>query len=95
MPYKIMTCFEQIWRGSSWRVQDVWHGMTQLLNADYNYQLFVDAKTKFDVAQKTACFEFILQETKDLNTSEARDFGETFEKCLKQKKATNWTFFER
>ena len=55
-------------------------------NTDYNYELFVDAKTKFDVARKTACSEFILKQTQDLNTSEARDFWGNFQKMFETRK---------
>ena len=34
MPYNIITHFEQSRRGSSWRVQDAWHGMTLQENLD-------------------------------------------------------------
>ena len=58
----------------------------QLRNTDYNYELFVDAKNKFDVARKTACSEFILKQTQDLNTSEARDFWGNFQKMFETRK---------
>ena len=48
--------------------------------------MFVDAKTKFDVARKTACSEFILKQTQDLNTSEARDFWGNFQKMFETRK---------
>ena len=57
----------------------------QSRNIDYNYANYAEAKKEFDDARKAACSEFLLKQTQNLNTSEANQFWNTFNKTFGSK----------
>ena len=57
----------------------------QSRNTDYNYANYAEAKKEFDDSRKAACSEFLLKQTQNLNTSEANQFWNTFNKTFGSK----------
>ena len=56
------------------------------MNTDINKRNLEDAKEEFDAKRKEECREFILKNTKGLNTAETREFWKNFKKLFGKQK---------
>ena len=57
----------------------------RMRNTDHNKNEMISAKEEFENARKTACQDFILNKTKELNSSEAQQSWKKFNQLFKKK----------